>query len=89
MQVLLDIKEVIMLEVAESIEMKADEYCHDFRPAHSTFPIAVLTPVRLTNGHASNLFIIFLAKIIDIQKISVILSLVISITIVSFYFITN
>ena len=65
MQVNLDIKEVIMLEVAESIEMKADEYCHDFRPAHSTFPIAV------------------------IQKISVILSLVISITIVSFYFITN
>ena len=54
-----------MLEVAESIEMKADEYCHDFRPAHSTFPIAVLTPVRLTNGHAGNLFIIFLAKIID------------------------
>ena len=40
-----------MLEVAESIEMKADEYCHDFRPAHSTFPIAVLTPVRFTNGH--------------------------------------
>ena len=36
-------KEVIMLEVAESIEMKADEYRHDFRPAHSTFPIAVLT----------------------------------------------
>ena len=65
MQVRLDIKEVIMLEVAESIEMKADEYCHDFRPAHSTFPIAVLTPVRLTNGHAGNLFIIFLAKIID------------------------
>ena len=51
MQVHLNIKEVIMLEVAESIEMKADEYCHDFRPAHSTFPIAVLTPVRLTNGH--------------------------------------
>ena len=65
MQVHLDIKEVIMLEVAESIEMKVDEYCHDFRPAHSTFPIAVLTPVRLTNGHAGNLFIIFLAKIID------------------------
>ena len=65
MQVRLDIKEVIMLEVAESIEMKADEYCHDFRPAHSTFPIAVLTPVWLTNGHAGNLFIIFLAKIID------------------------
>ena len=65
MQVHLDIKEVIMLEVTESIEMKADECCHDFRPAHSTFPIAVLTPVRLTNGHASNLFIIFLAKIID------------------------
>lgn len=61
----LDIKEVIMLEVAESIEMKADEYCHDFRPAHSTFPIAVLTPVWLTNGHAGNLLIIFLAKIID------------------------
>lgn len=56
MQVNLDIKKVIMLEVAESIEMKADEYCHDFRPAHSTFPIAVLTPVRLTNGHAGNLF---------------------------------
>ena len=54
-----------MLEVAESIEMKADEYCHDFRSAHSTFPIAVLTPIRLTNGHASNLFIIFLPKIID------------------------
>ena len=89
MQVHLDIKEVIMLEVAESIEMKADEYCHDFRPAHSTFPIAVLTPVRLTNGHAGNLFIIFLAKSSIIQKISVILSLVISITIVSFYFITN
>ena len=65
MQVRLDIKEVIMLEVAESIEMKVDEYCHDFRPAHSTFPIAVLTPVWLTNGHAGNLFIIFLAKIID------------------------
>ena len=58
MQVHLDIKEVIMLEVAESIEMKADEYCHDFRPAHSTFPIAVLTPVRPTNGHEGNLFII-------------------------------
>ena len=54
-----------MLEVAESIEMKADEYCHDFRPAHSTFPIAVLTPVWLTNGHACNFLIIFLAKIID------------------------
>ena len=53
MQVRLDIKEVIMLEVAESIEMKADEYCHDFRPAHSTFPITVLTPVRFTNGHAA------------------------------------
>ena len=65
MQVNLDIKEVIMLEVAESIEMKTDEYCHDFRPAHSTFPIAVLTPVRLTNGHACNFLIIFLAKIID------------------------
>ena len=65
MQVYLDIKEVIMLEVAESIEMKADEYCHDFRPAHSTFPITVLTPVRLTNGHASNLFIISLTKIIN------------------------
>lgn len=65
MQVRLDIKEVIMLEVAESIEMKADEYCHDFQSAHSTFPIAVLTLVRLTNGHASNLFIIFLTKIID------------------------
>lgn len=49
MQVRLDIKEVIMLEVAECIEMKADEYCHDFQPAHSTFPIAVLTLVRLTN----------------------------------------
>ena len=54
-----------MLEVAESVEMKADEYCHDFRPAHSTFPIAVLTPVWLTNGHAGNFLIIFLAKIID------------------------
>ena len=47
MQVRLDIKEVIMLEVAESIEMKADEYCHDFRPAHSTFPITVFTPIQL------------------------------------------
>ena len=54
-----------MLEVAESIEMNADEYCHDFRPAHSTFPIAVLTLVRLTNGHVSNFFTIFLTKIID------------------------
>lgn len=65
MQVRLDIKEVIMLEVAESIEMKADEYRHDFRPAHSPFPIAVLTPVWLTNGHAGNFLIIFLAKIIN------------------------
>ena len=54
-----------MLEVAESIEMKADEYGDEFRPAHSRFPSAVLTPVRLTNGHGGNLFIIFLAKIID------------------------
>ena len=61
----LDIKKVIMLEVAESVEMKVDEYRHDFRPAHSPFPIAVLTPVWLTNGHAGNFLIIFLAKIID------------------------
>ena len=61
----LDIEEVIMLEVAESVEMKTDEYCHNFRPAHSPFTIAVLTPVLPTNGHAGNLFIIFLAKIID------------------------
>ena len=54
-----------MLEVAESVEMKVDEYRHDFRPAHRTFPITVLTPVRLTNGHAGNFLIIFLAKIID------------------------
>ena len=54
-----------MLEVAESIEMKADEYSHDFRPAHSPFPIAVLTPVWHTNGHTCNFLIIFLAKIID------------------------
>ena len=54
-----------MLEVAESVEMKVDEYRHDFRPAHSPFPIAVLTPVWLTNGHACNFLIIFLAKIID------------------------
>ena len=54
-----------MLEVAESVEMKVDEYRHDFRSAHSPFPIAVLTPVWLTNGHAGNFFIIFLAKIID------------------------
>ncbi|MDY5924780.1 MAG: hypothetical protein SPJ48_02765, partial [Hallella sp.] len=60
-----DIKKVIMLEVAESVEMKVDEYRHDFRPAHSPFPIAVLTPVWLTNGHAGNFLIIFLAKIID------------------------
>ncbi len=68
-QVHLDIKEVIMLEVAESIEMKADEYCHDFRPAHSTFPIAVLTPVRLTNGHAGNLLSYSWQKSSIIQKI--------------------
>ena len=60
-----------MLEFAESIEMKADEYCHDFRPAHSTFPIAVLTLVRLTNGHASNLFIIFLKIIDNIENFSI------------------
>ena len=65
MQVNLDIIKVIMLEVAESVEMKVDEYRHDFRPAHSLFPIAVLTPVWLTNGHACNFLIIFLAKIID------------------------
>ena len=65
MQVNLDIIKVIMLEVAESVEMKVDEYRHDFRPAHSPFPIAVLTPVWLTNGHACNFLIIFLAKIID------------------------
>ena len=65
MQVNLDIKKVIMLEVAESVEMKVDEYRHDFRPAHSPFPIAVLTPVWLTNGHACNFLIIFFAKIID------------------------
>ena len=64
-QVNLDIIKVIMLEVAESVEMKVDEYRHDFRPAHSPFPIAVLTPVWLTNGHACNFLIIFLAKIID------------------------
>ena len=29
MQVNLDIKKVIMLEVAESVEMKVDEYRHD------------------------------------------------------------
>ena len=65
MQVNLDIIKVIMLEVAECVEMKVDEYRHDFRPAHSPFPIAVLTPVWLTNGHACNFLIIFLAKIID------------------------
>ena len=54
-----------MLEVAESVEMKVDEYRHDFRPAHSTFPIAVLVTVLLTKRHASNCLIIFLAKIID------------------------
>lgn len=85
----LDIIKVIMLEVAESVEMKVDEYRHDFRPAHSPFPIAVLTPVWLTNGHACNFLIIFLAKSSIIQKISVILFLVISITIVSFNFIIN
>ena len=57
-----------MSEVAESVEMKTDEYCHKFRPAHSPFTIAVLTPVLLTNGHAGNLFIIFLTKIIDNTK---------------------
>ena len=65
MQVNLDIIKVIMLEVAECVEMKVDEYRHDFRPAHSPFPIAVLTPVWLTNGHECNFLIIFLAKIID------------------------
>ena len=39
MQVNLDIIKVIMLEVAESVEMKVDEYRHDFRLAHSPFPI--------------------------------------------------
>ena len=65
MQVNLYIKKVIMFEVAESVEMKVDEYRHDFRPAHSRFPIAGLTPGWLTNGHACNFLIIFLAKIID------------------------
>ena len=63
MQVNLDIKKVIMLEVAESVEMKVDEYRHDFRPAHSPFPIAVLTPVWLTNGHACN----FLTQVSDLD----------------------
>ena len=45
MPVNLYIKKVIMLEVADSVEMIVDEYRHDFRPAHSPFPIAVLTPI--------------------------------------------
>ena len=65
MQENLERLKVIMLEVAECVEMKVDEYRHDFRPAHSPFPIAGLTPVWLTNGHACNFLIIFLAKLID------------------------
>lgn len=78
-----------MLEVAESVEMKTDEYCHNFRAAHSPFAIAVLTPVRLTNGHAGYLFIIFFAKLIDNTENFCNLSLVISRTIVSFNFTIN
>ena len=89
MKVNLDIIKVIMLEVAESVEMKVDEYRHDFRPTHSPFPIAGLRP----SGSQMDMRAISLSyswqKSSIIQKISVILFLVISITIVSFNFIIN
>lgn len=61
----LNVEEVIVLEIAEGVEVKKDENRHYFRPAHAPLTLTVLAPVWLTNGHTSYFLVIFLAKIID------------------------
>jgi len=61
----LDIKEVIMLEIPECVEVKIYENCHYLRTTHSPSTPSVFTAIRLGNGMLAYLRVIFLAKIIN------------------------
>ena len=61
----LNIEKVIMLEIAESVEVKTNENRHDFRATHAPLALAMFAPIRLRNGHSCYLCVIFFAKIIN------------------------
>ena len=83
MQVILHIEQIVMLEITECVEMETDEDRHYFRTTHCPLALSVLASIGGRYCRFLYFCIIFFAKIIN-NKISVILSLVISIILVSF-----
>ena len=60
--------QVVMLEIAEVIEVESDENSHNLRTAHSPFTLSMLDAVRLLQSQFCYFNIKFLAKVIRNTK---------------------